>query len=58
MFFLPRRLPRTARQTTVRRLVRGALDLPVLGGALSFLLNRVLLPVVPQHIVVARRADS
>jgi SAM-dependent methyltransferase len=57
VFFLPRRLPATARQTTVRRLVRGALDMPVLGGALSFVLNRVLLPVVPQHIVLARRSD-
>jgi SAM-dependent methyltransferase len=55
VFFLPRRLPGTARQTRVRRLVRGALDLPLLGGVLSFVLNRVLLPVVPQHIVLARR---
>jgi SAM-dependent methyltransferase len=55
VFFLPRRLPATARQTTVRRLVRSALDLPLVGRALSLLLNRVLLPVVPQHIVLARR---
>jgi SAM-dependent methyltransferase len=56
VFFLPRRLPSTARQTMVRRVVRAALSSPVLGGALSFVLNRLLLPVVPQHIVLARRA--
>jgi SAM-dependent methyltransferase len=58
IFFLPRRLPTTARQTTVRRAIQRALELPGLGGALSWVLNVALLPVVPQHIVVARKGAT
>lgn len=53
-FFLPRHLPFTARQTFSRRLVRRSLDLAVAGALLDRLLNFVLLPVVPQHIAIAR----
>lgn len=54
-FFLPRQLPFTARQTPVRRLVRAALDGRLSGEVISRLLNTTLLPVMPQHIVIARR---
>jgi SAM-dependent methyltransferase len=57
-FFLPRRLPFTARQTPVRRLVRSALDAPVSGDLISRLLNSTLLAVMPQHIVIARRGQG
>jgi len=53
-FFLPRRLPFTARQTAVRRLVRSALDARLSGDLISRLLNTTLLPLMPQHIVIAR----
>lgn len=55
VFFLPRRLPFTARQTPVRRIVRWALGAPVSGGLIDHALNRTLLPIMPQHIVIARR---
>ena len=54
VFFLPRKLPFTARQTPARRLVRKALDTPAVGTVLDRLLNVVLLPIVPQHIAIAR----
>jgi SAM-dependent methyltransferase len=54
VFFLPSRFPATARQTNLRRLVRAALGLPLAGRMFAFALNRVLLPVVPQHIALAR----
>ena len=57
-FFLPRHLPFTARQTRARRLVRTLLDTPVVGAAVDRLLNVVLLPVVPQHIAIARCAPA
>lgn len=57
-FFLPRRLPFTARQTPIRRLVRGALSTEWLGAAVDVALNRVLLPIMPQHILIARDQSS
>ncbi len=55
VFFLPRRLPFTARQTTIRRLVQGVLSTDHLGRVVDFALNRLLLAFMPQHIVIARR---
>jgi SAM-dependent methyltransferase len=57
-FFLPRHLPFTARQTRARRLVRRSLDTPVVGAALNYLLNVVLLPIVPQHIAITRPSGA
>ncbi len=56
IFFLPRRLPFTARQTPIRRLVRTTLERPRLGDAVDYTLNRLLLPVVPHHIAITRKA--
>ena len=58
VFFLPRRLPFTARQTGVRRLVRRALGSRRAGDVVDHALNVTLLPVMPQHIVIARRPAS
>ena len=56
VFFLPRRLPFTARQTTLRRLVRRALDGDRTGDLIDHALNVTLLPIMPVHIVIARRS--
>lgn len=56
VFFLPRRLPFTARQTTLRRLVRRALDGDRTGDVIDHALNVTLLPVMPVHIVISRRS--
>lgn len=56
VFFLPRRLPFTARQTALRRLVRRALDGDRIGDLIDHALNVTLLPVMPTHIVIARRS--
>lgn len=54
VFFLPRRLAFTARQTGLRRLVRRALASPRVGDVVDHALNVTLLPVMPQHVVIAR----
>ncbi|MDQ4068125.1 MAG: class I SAM-dependent methyltransferase [Actinomycetota bacterium] len=54
VYFLPRHLPFTARQTPVRRLVQRALSTHLVGDAIDTLLNRALLPVMPQHIAIVR----
>ncbi|MGH9264232.1 MAG: class I SAM-dependent methyltransferase, partial [Acidimicrobiales bacterium] len=54
VFFLPRRLSFTARRTGVRRLVLRALARPRVGDVVDAALNRTLLPVMPQHVVIAR----
>ncbi|HEX2119381.1 MAG TPA: class I SAM-dependent methyltransferase [Acidimicrobiales bacterium] len=54
VFFLPRRLRFTARQTGVRRLVHRALARPRVGDVVDHALNVTLLPIMPQHVVIAR----
>lgn len=54
VFFLPRRLSFTARRTGLRRIVLRALTSPRVGDAVDYALNRTLLPVMPQHVVIAR----
>lgn len=56
VYFLPRRLEFTARQTVVRRVVPRSLASNRVGKVVDYVLNVALLPVVPQHIAVARRA--
>ncbi len=53
VFFLPRRLPFTARKTTIRRAVKHALDTPLIGATVDRALNEALLGIAPQHIVIA-----
>jgi len=55
VYFLPRRLKSTARSTPIRRFVKGALALPVLGDTVSYLLNGPLLPIMPYHVAVVHR---
>lgn len=55
LFFLPRQLLFTARQTSIRHWIRTALSLPHIGDWLNTLLNVKLLSIMPQHIVIARR---
>lgn len=57
VFFLPRHLPFTARQTRIRRLVRWSLGRSAVGDIVHYLFNRLLLPMVPQHIVIAPSRD-
>lgn len=57
IFFVPRRLRHTVRQTGIRRAVRAAYALPGVGALASALLNVVLLPVMPYHVAVVRRDD-
>jgi SAM-dependent methyltransferase len=52
IFFLPPRLPYTARSSPVRRLVLFALNFPATAGIAHFLLNVFLLPVAPFHIAL------
>jgi SAM-dependent methyltransferase len=54
VFFLPRQLLFTARQTPIRRLVRSALAVPFAGQLLDSALNIAFLSLMPQHIVIAR----
>jgi hypothetical protein len=54
-FFLLRRLPFN-RPTDLRPpIVRRALDAPRTGDVVDRLLNKIILPIMPQHIVVAKR---
>ena len=55
IYFLPRRLDYTVRQTAIRRSVQRVLASRLAGGVVDWLLNRVLLPVMPNHIVVIAR---
>lgn len=55
IYFLPRHLPFTARQTPVRRIVRWLLGAPRIGDVCNHLLNVSLLLIAPQHIVISRR---
>ncbi|HEX8173188.1 MAG TPA: class I SAM-dependent methyltransferase [Thermoanaerobaculia bacterium] len=55
IYFLPRRLPQTARKTLLRRVIHGAFQWPVIGSMTSFVLNKLLLPVMPYHIAVVAR---
>ena len=54
MFFLPRHLPSIARQTAVRRLVSRLLHRRRVGDALHWVLNDLLLNVMPYHIMISR----
>ena len=53
VFFLPRRLSFTARQTFLRQLVRRVLDSQRAGAVVNHALNVTFLALMPQHIVVA-----
>ncbi|MDQ3816834.1 MAG: hypothetical protein M3362_03960 [Acidobacteriota bacterium] len=55
VFFLPRGLELTARNTPVRRLIRSALALPRVGGLVSSIINGPLLWLMPYHIAVVSR---
>lgn len=55
VFFLPRTLPWTARTSPLRRLVKGALTMPGVGSAVSFVLNGPLLAVMPYHCALVHR---
>jgi 2-polyprenyl-3-methyl-5-hydroxy-6-metoxy-1,4-benzoquinol methylase len=58
IFFLPRKLPCTARKTPLRRAVRSVLALPVVGRIVSELINGPLLGLMPYHVAVAIRASQ
>jgi ubiquinone/menaquinone biosynthesis C-methylase UbiE len=55
IYFLPRSLPETLRKTFIRRVIHSAFHLPMVGSVTSFILNRLLLPVMPYHIAVVSR---
>jgi LSD1 subclass zinc finger protein len=52
VYFLPPHLPPPVRPGPVRRTVHALLSAPLSRGATDLLLNRVLLPVAPYHVVV------
>jgi len=52
VFFVPRRLERTAMGGPIRTAVRQALGIPVLGAVADLLLNRALLAVMPYHVLI------
>lgn len=53
VFMLPRRLQTTYRPGPTRALIFALLQAPVVGGLVDAVLNRLLLGVVPYHILVA-----
>ena len=55
-YMLPRRLARTARGGLVRRSIVALQRLPIAGPAVDLLINRLLLRVMPYHIVVGFRS--
>jgi SAM-dependent methyltransferase len=52
VFFVPRRLERTAMGGPIRTLVRRLLALPLVGLAVDLIVNRALLAVMPYHVLV------
>jgi ubiquinone/menaquinone biosynthesis C-methylase UbiE len=52
IFFLPRYLRRTVRNTALRRLVRASLAVPVLGTLVSATINGPLLGLMPYHVAL------
>lgn len=54
-FFLPPRLPSIARSTPLRRLLKRLLDNDIANRGIRGILNHVLLPVAPYHLVVTTR---
>jgi ubiquinone/menaquinone biosynthesis C-methylase UbiE len=52
LFFVPRRLRATVRQTGIRRAVRAALQNPAGAALLDLVLNRLLLGVMPYQIAL------
>lgn len=54
IFFLPRRIPFTARATPARKAVQRALNSRTIGAGVHHLLNRTLLAIMPQHIAIIR----
>lgn len=55
VFFLPRGLELTARNTPLRRMVRAALASPRVGALVSGIINGPLLWLMPYHIAVVSR---
>jgi SAM-dependent methyltransferase len=55
IFFLPRTLSSTARNTPLRRIVKTVLSVPAVGSLLSYGLNGPLLPIMPYHVAVVHR---
>jgi len=56
IFFVPRSLGKSARQTPARRIIVSVLSGP-LGGALDELVNGALLPIAPSHLAIVRGDD-
>ena len=52
IFFLPRQLRRTARNTFFRRLVRASLAAPIFGALVSSTINGPLLGLMPYHVAL------
>ncbi len=52
IFFLPRQLKRTARNTFVRRVVRASLGAPIFGALVSTTINGPLLGLMPYHVAL------
>lgn len=55
VYFLPRKLPATTRSSFIRRFIHKGFHLPVIGGMVNVILNKLLLSVMPYHIVVISR---
>lgn len=57
VFFLPPRLLSIARRTPLRRMIKWALEWPPTRATSNWLLNSLLLPVMPYHLVVVASPD-
>ena len=58
LYMVPRRLTSTARGGPARRLIKTLLAVPVVGAITDLLINRVLLAVMPYHIMVGFASDG
>lgn len=55
--FIPRRLRHTVTGGTIRTTLTSLLNLPGLGGAANFAINRIALGLMPYHVVLGAKQD-
>lgn len=53
--FLPSKLKKTANNSPIRKVITYLLNFPILGSFFAFLINKLLIGIMPHHVVVGNK---
>ena len=56
--FLPSKLKKTANNTLIRKIITYLINLPLLGSFFSFIINKLLIGIMPHHVVISNKSKN